>query len=148
MKKRESKMSQGNKSKFYVNLCMWISVHVIQTVQQYLVSHWDSFTGYPGTVFPGMGCFVGKELLWDMYGKGSVPANFQPLLFVKFYGLDQLRIWWEKQKLNINSSSRSSSMLMISGFEILTAKSKVVWVWVAHGISKMKTAELVWYPKL
>lgn len=127
---------------------MWISAHVIQTVQQYLVSHWDSFTGYPGSGFPGMGCFVGGELLWDMYRKGTVPANFQPLLFVKFYGLEQLRIWREKQKLNINSSSWGSSILVISGFEILTVKNKMIWVWEAHGTSKMKSAELVWYPKL
>lgn len=83
-----------------------------------------------------------------MYGKGTVPANFRPLLFVKCYGLDRLGIWREKQKLNINSSSQSSSMLMISGFEILTVKNKVIWVLVAHGVSKMKSAELVWYPKL
>lgn len=63
-----------------------------------------------------------------MYHKGTVPANFQPLLFMKFYGLDWLRIWREKQKLNINSSSRNSSLLMISGFENLAMKSKVVWV--------------------
>ena len=78
-------MSQGNKSKFYVNPCMWISVHVIQTVQQYLLAHWDSFAGYLGTGFPGTGCFVGGELLWDMYGKGTVPASFQLLLFVERY---------------------------------------------------------------
>lgn len=83
-----------------------------------------------------------------MYGKGTVPANFQPLLCVKFYGLERLRIQREKQKLNINSSSQSSSILVISGFEILTVKSKVIWVGVAHGTSKMKSAELVWYPKL